>query len=84
MKIKADVRVGIMLSAIPNGSTFIHKSHDTRIYMKLTLNSTNHVGFIKPSDKQERLALVDCETGEVKSWLDCEVIPVATVLVNDK
>ena len=84
MKIKAEVNNGTLLSAMPNGSTFSHRGSPSRIHMKLSLASTAHIGFINNSSEEGRFPVVDCETGEVKAWLDCHIIPVATVLVNDK
>lgn len=84
MKIKVEVNNGTLLSAMPNGSTFSHRGSPSKIHMKVSLTSSAHIGFIKDTNEGDRFVVVDCETGEVKAWLDCHIIPVPTILVNDK
>lgn len=78
MKINVEAKGGVFLSSLKGGDTFALISKPKEIFMKLDLTATCHLKLVHRDDV--RIAVVNCETGAVKGWLDCKVIPVATVL----
>lgn len=80
MKVNITPSVGVYLRTLNPGDVFVIASRPEKAYMKISLKSTSHVTL----NDAQRQTIVECDTGDVKAWMDCTVFPVNATLVNSK